>query len=103
MADSLQAPSSVVPVVPRPALTPDEKQAVLEELHRILESATFHSSPRCQEFLRYIVEHTVEGSAELLKERNIGVDVFHRSPSYEPNADSIVRVRATEVRKRLSQ
>lgn len=103
MADSLQALSSLVTSVPRSVVAPDEKPAVLEELHRILESPTFHSSPRCQEFLRYIVERTVEGSAELLKERNIGVDVFHRRPSYEPNVDSIVRVRATEVRKRLSQ
>ncbi len=75
----------------------------LEELHRILESSEFHSSPRCQEFLRHIVEHCVAGASDLLKERNIGVDVFHRSASYDPNNDAIVRVRATEVRKRLHQ
>jgi hypothetical protein len=85
------------------SLQPAERQAVLEELQRILESNEFHSSPRCQEFLRYIVERGLEGAPERLKERNIGIDVFHRSPSYEPNNDAIVRVRATEVRKRLSQ
>jgi hypothetical protein len=88
-------------------LLPDEssadRQAVLAELGRILESPEFHSSPRCQEFLKYVVEKRLEGAADLLKERNIGVDVFHRRPSYEPNADAIVRVRATEVRKRLAQ
>ncbi len=85
------------------ALSASEKAALLEELHRILNSVEFHSSPRCREFLRYVVEHTIDGSSELLKERNIGIDVFHRSPSYEPNSDAIVRVRATEVRKRLGQ
>ena len=88
---------------PPSGLTPEEKTALLQELQRILNSTEFHSSPRCQEFLRYVVEHTVDGASELLKERNIGVDVFHRSPSYEPNTDAIVRVRATEVRKRLHQ
>jgi len=93
----------VLPSLTHPSLTPDQKQVVLEELRRILDSAEFHSSPRCQEFLRYIVEHSVDGEADHLKERNIGIDVFHRSPSYEPNTDAIVRVRATEVRKRLTQ
>lgn len=79
-----------------------EREAVGEELRRILESPEFHSSPRCQEFLKYVVEQRMHGAAALLKERNIGVDVFHRRASYEPNTDAIVRVRATEVRKRLA-
>lgn len=101
--DSRRPDHDVQPSATHPSLTPSQKQAVLEELRRVLDSVAFHSSPRCQEFLRYIVEHSVEGSAEHLKERNIGIDVFHRSPAYEPNTDAIVRVRATEVRKRLAQ
>jgi hypothetical protein len=76
---------------------------VLNEPERVLNSTEFHGSPRCQEFLRYIVEHAAQGDTEHLKERNIGIDVFHRRPSYEPNSDAIVRVRATDVRKRLAQ
>jgi hypothetical protein len=102
MPDPLNAPRSAVSSDQPSSLTPNERQAVLDELERILDSSGFRSSPRCQEFLRYIVEHALAGSTELLKERNIGIDVFHRSASYEPNNDAIVRVRATEVRKRLS-
>lgn len=85
------------------SLAPEEKRAVLNELERVLNSTEFHGSLRCQEFLRYIVERAVQGDTEHLKERNIGMDVFHRLPSYEPSSDAIVRVRATDVRKRLAQ
>ncbi len=94
---------AVVPQSTSPSLNAEEKQAILAELSRVLDSPEFHASQRCRDFLRHIVEHTLEGATEALKERNIGVDVFHRSPSYEPNSDAIVRVRATEVRKRLGQ
>jgi len=48
-----------------------------------------------------VVEHTLAGRAEMLKERTIGIDVFGRSTSYEPSDDATVRVKAGEVRKRL--
>lgn len=38
-----------------------------------------------------------------MKERNIGVEVFGRSADYDTSEDPVVRVRATEVRKRLAQ
>ncbi len=77
--------------------------AVRTHLDRILESAAFRGSRRCQEFLRYVVEHTLDGRQEQLKERLIGVEVFQRPPSYDPSEDSIVRVNANDVRKRLAQ
>ncbi len=78
---------------------PDE--LVRQELARILSSHEFHSSKRSQDFIRYVVEHTLEGRADILKERTIGIDVFGRSTSYEPSDDATVRVKAGEVRKRL--
>ena len=81
----------------------EQKETVREEMERILHSEAFRSSPRCRQFLQFVVEHTLEGHRELLKERIIGIEVFGRDPSYATEADSVVRVRATEVRKRLSQ
>jgi hypothetical protein len=77
------------------------EDSVLQELKRILASHEFHSSKRSQDFIRYVVEHTLAGRAEMLKERTIGIDVFGRSTSYEPSDDATVRVKAGEVRKRL--
>jgi hypothetical protein len=76
-------------------------QLIREELDRILHSEDFRASKRSQEFLIYVVEQTLKGSTDVLKERTIGVDVFHRSPSYDPSEDATVRVKAGEVRKRL--
>ncbi len=50
-----------------------------------------------------MVEHAVAGRFEMLKERTIAVELFGRDPSYDNAADSIVRVKANEVRKRLAQ
>jgi hypothetical protein len=76
-------------------------ELIREELDRVLHSEDFRASKRSQEFLIYVVEQTLKGSTDVLKERTIGVDVFHRSPSYDPGEDATVRVKAGEVRKRL--
>jgi hypothetical protein len=70
-------------------------------LHRVLQSQGFRASRRSQDFLRYVVERTLDGHAESLKERTIGSDVFGRSATYDPSDDATVRVKAGEVRKRL--
>src|SRR5215469_8882966 len=77
------------------------EELVRQELNRLLSSPEFHSSKRSQDFIRYVVEHTLSGRADVLKERTIGIDVFGRSTSYEPSDDATVRVKAGEVRKRL--
>ncbi len=69
----------------------------------ILQSPPFRGSRQCQIFLTYVVERTVAGENDLLRERVIGAEVFGRSPDYEPSEDPVVRVRAAEVRKRLAQ
>lgn len=83
----------------RPAQLTDDR--IREQLNRILASHEFRTSRRSQEFLRYVVEHTLRGEADLLKERTIGIDVFSRPAGYDPSEDATVRVKAGEVRKRL--
>ena len=67
----------------------------------MFESRAFAHSHRSQSFLRYIVEETLAGRAAQIKERNIGVDVFGKSENFDPQEESVVRVAAGEVRKRL--
>ncbi|MGA2848107.1 MAG: hypothetical protein ABSE46_03850 [Terracidiphilus sp.] len=81
--------------------TREDREAVLRELKRVLASPHFSSSKRYPALLQYIVEKTLEGKAELLKERTLGVDVFERQPAYDTNTDTVVRYTAGEVRKRL--
>ena len=73
------------------------------ELERILASDFFKSSARCQDFLKHVVYVACSKSQESLKERNIGIAVFGRAPDYDTGTDAIVRVKASEVRRRLAQ
>jgi hypothetical protein len=82
-----------------PRAVPED--AVRGELDRILHSHEFRSSRRSQDFLKYIIENTLAGHSDVLKERTIGIDVFGRPASYDPSDDATVRVKAGEVRKRL--
>lgn len=75
----------------------------LEQLERIVSSSHFRNSKRYPSFLRFVVERTVEENSEVLKERNLGTEVFGRASDYDTNADPIVRVTAGEVRKRIAQ
>ena len=77
------------------------EEAVREELSRVLASHEFRSSKRSQEFMKYVVDNTLSGHSDILKERVIGIEVFGRSTSYDPSDDATVRVKAGEVRKRL--
>ena len=78
-----------------------DETLVRRQLERIFQSPEFASSKRCQEFLRHVVEKTLAGHAEDLKERTIGIELLGRPSSYEPSTDASVRVKAGEVRKRL--
>jgi len=80
-----------------------EAAAIREQLERLLAHPLFSNSKRYPVLLAYSVEQTLKGNAAELKERSIGIEVFGRSPSYDANADPVVRITAGEVRKRLMQ
>jgi hypothetical protein len=73
------------------------------ELARILASEFFSGSKRSHEFLSYIVDAVCMETTGELKERTIGVVIFGRAPDYDTGTDAIVRVKASEVRRRLAQ
>jgi hypothetical protein len=75
---------------------------IREQLDLLVRDEVFRSSKRSVAFLKYVVEMTLSGSADQIKERTIGVEVFGRDPSYDTNIDHIVRTAATELRKKLA-
>lgn len=102
------ASSDSVPNVDSPKGRPPiiegvDKSAVLQELENILASPSFRNSGRSKQFLSYVIQHKLEGHDELLKERSIGADLFHRPADYATGDDPVVRVQAGEVRRRLEQ
>jgi hypothetical protein len=81
--------------------TAQDRDAILRELHEVLASPHFCNSKRYPALLQYIVENTLAGKSDLLKERTLGVEVFDRPATYDTNTDTVVRYTAGEVRKRL--
>lgn len=76
---------------------------IMAQVEKIIESRHFRNSKRYPSFLRFIVEQTLAGGTQFLKERNLGTDVFGKPSDYDTNADPIVRVTAGEIRKRIAQ
>jgi hypothetical protein len=88
---------------PQHPLEDEKKQQILHELENILESRFFRSAGRSKQFLRFVVQHKLDGHSEPLKERTIGVEVFERPHDYATGDDPVVRVQAGEVRRRLHE
>jgi TolB-like protein len=82
---------------------PPADTAVLAQLDRILASPGFASAGRLSRFLRFVVERSLAGDGEQLKEYVIGTEVFDRPADYDPRLDSIVRVEARRLRSRLAE
>src|SRR5579883_1349492 len=81
----------------------EEKAAIQAQLERLLENPYFSHSRRFPSFLRFVVERTLGGQTELLKERTLGMEIFGRNADYDTSSDPIVRVTAAEIRKRIAQ
>ena len=81
----------------------EDREAIREQLGRLLGSTVFKRSKGCSNLLAYVVNRTLDGDAEHLKERSIGIEVFGRAPDYDTASDHVVRSAAGDVRKRLAQ
>jgi hypothetical protein len=91
------------PSSPADGVPPESRPQGREFLDDILQSTPFRTSRQCQDLFRYIVERSLAGSDDSLRERVIGVEVFGRAPDYDTAQDPVVRLRAADVRKRLAQ
>ena len=89
--------------IPWMPTTEAERVAVLRLMDRLLNSRHFRNSKRYPALLEYIVRETLAGNSDSLKERLLGIVVFHRPADYDANADPVVRVTATEIRRRIAQ
>jgi hypothetical protein len=72
-------------------------------VERVCNSTQFRRSARLRQLLVYLCHRAWTEAAEDIREHEIGVDVFDRSKSYDPSEETIVRVQASQLRKRLEQ
>jgi TolB-like protein len=78
-------------------------QSPREELERVLSSDCFARSEGLSRLLRFLVERQLEGREVELKESIIGVEVYGRTPDYDPRRDSTVRSEMARLRARLNK
>src|SRR3954451_7857348 len=78
----------------------DEQRA---ELRSVLEASCFQRAPKLAQLLSYLCEKSFAGETAQIKEYSIGLEVFGRGESFDQNTDSIVRVEANRLRKRLAE
>ncbi|HEY4381865.1 MAG TPA: hypothetical protein VGN01_16065 [Acidobacteriaceae bacterium] len=78
--------------------TIEERRALIE---RVAGSAQFRRSARLRDFLLYVGGQSLKEGCPEIHEQEIGAKVFGRNSSYDRSQDNIVRVNATELRKRI--
>jgi len=82
---------------------PVDLEAQRAELNVVLHSEHFVRAPALAHLLSYLCQKLFAGEANQIKEYSVGVEVFRRGDSFDQNADSIVRVEANRLRKRLAE
>jgi Tol biopolymer transport system component len=77
--------------------------SVRAELNKILASQVFVKSPRMIRFLKFVVEETLAGNGDRIKEYVVAIEVFDKNVAFDPQVDSTVRTEASKLRSRLGQ
>src|SRR5918994_2189588 len=80
-----------------------DRHAVVEQLERLLTSSAFRRAERSSALLRYLVEQTLDGHADRLKEYTLGAEALGRGDAFDPRADPVVRAEASRLRARVDQ
>jgi len=72
-------------------------EAVRRQLDKILSGRGFVGNDCQSKFLRFVVEQQLLGKGVELKESLVGIEVFGRTPGFNPRQDSVVRTEAARL------
>jgi len=94
-----------IPEIPVSPAAPSDELPGLEErralIERVAASEQFSRSVRLRDFLLYVGRQSLKPDSPEIHEQEVGEQVFGRPSSYDRSQDNIVRVNATELRKRI--
>ena len=91
-----------MPEVPETVL-PFSVDAVEEQLERIFSDPHFNESLILKKFLAFVVQETILGRSNCLKEYTIAVNVLDKPHNFNPQENGIVRIHAGRLRRALCQ
>jgi hypothetical protein len=73
------------------------------EVQRVLLSPQFRRTPKLQRFLELVCDYYFQNRVHEINEFLIATEAFGKGPAFDPSQDSLVRVQAREVRRRLRE
>ncbi len=82
---------------------PAERTERRRQIEKLSSSSVLHGFESLREILRYLAEQEELHPGELIGERQIAVDVFHRPADFDPQLDSSIRVQAARLRSKLEE
>ncbi len=80
-----------------------EREQYLAQVDRLIQSHVLHGSESLCRLLRYLAEHAIDHPGSSLKEYQIATEVFGRSPNFDPQSDSTIRVQAGRLRLKIAE
>jgi hypothetical protein len=80
-----------------------EREQYLGQIDRLVTSQVLHGSESLCKLLRYLAEHALDHPGSSLKEYQIATEVFGRSPNFDPQSDSTIRVQAGRLRLKIAE
>jgi hypothetical protein len=80
-----------------------QREQYLAQIDRLLNSHVLHGSESLCKLLRYLAEHALDHPGSPLKEYQIATEVFRRSPNFDPQSDSTIRVQAGRLRLKIAE
>jgi hypothetical protein len=80
-----------------------EREQYLAQVEKLVNSHVLHGSESLCKLLRYLAKHVLDHPGTPIKEYQIATEVFGRSPDFDPQVDSMVRVQAGRLRGKLAE
>lgn len=80
-----------------------EAEAARAQVERIFQSRTFRSSDVLRHLLSYLVDASLAGTSDELKEYTVAVDALGKPASYDPRQESAVRMQVGRLRQKLAE
>src|SRR5688500_16318159 len=79
------------------------KTKIKSQLTRILSTPAFKNSRVLSGFLEFVVDKSLDGKDQEIKEYSIGINVLSLDPDFNPQLNGIVRIHAGRLRRALKE
>ena len=82
---------------------PPSKDDIYRQLERMLGNPDFKASSQQIDFLKFIVDRTLDGNANLIDDQTVATQIFGRGPDFDHSVDPLVSILANLLRRALER